>query len=264
MSRLYSKGNTPENIRLFNFREMEAPEKQKKEEKKFSADDYGEKKAEFVSGGFDFDYEGGFRRDEILNRSFDEATKIVKEARDEANEIRKLAQTEGHKEGYEKGYSDGLEKTRPVTESFKTAIEEITRVRSEYYAQAEKEMIDLVINIANIVIGLEVDKDPSLARNVVLKAIDELRAKEEMTIRINPEDIAEAQKVIPALSNEVEDIEKVSFKADPLIARGGCLVETNIGMIDARLEIQLESLRKQLLKTLDESQAQKIAGQQDD
>ncbi|VAX17643.1 hypothetical protein MNBD_NITROSPINAE04-1773 [hydrothermal vent metagenome] len=254
----------PENMRLFNFSEIETSEKQSKEEKKFSADDYGSKNAEFIPGGFDFDYEDGFRRDEILSRSFDEATKIVEEAHDEAKKIRTLAETEGHKEGYEKGYSDGLEKARPVTESFTTAIEEITRVRSEYYAQAEKEMIDLVISIANIVIGLEVDKDPSLARNVVLKAIDELRAKEEMTIRINPEDIAEAQKVIPELSDKVEDIEKVSFKADPLIARGGCLVETNIGMIDARLEIQLESLRKRLRQTLDESQAQKIAKREDD
>lgn len=80
MSRVYRKDNTPENIRPFNFREMEAPEKQKKEEKKFSADDYGKKNAEFIPGGFDFDYEDGFRKDEILNRSFDEANKIVEES----------------------------------------------------------------------------------------------------------------------------------------------------------------------------------------
>jgi len=264
LSRVYRKDDAPENIRLFDFSEINVTEKQKVEKKKFTADDYGKKEAEFVPGGFDFDYEDGFRKDEILNRSFDEANKIVEEARDKAGKILEQAKAEGHEEGFEKGYSDGLEKTSAVIESFKTAIKEITQVRSQYYAQAEKEMIDLVINIANIVIGLEIDKDPSLTRNVVLKAIDELRAKEEMTIRINPEDAAEAQKVVPELSNEVEDIEKVSFKTDPLVTRGGCMVETNIGMIDARLEIQLESLRKRLHLALDESQAQEMTEQDDD
>lgn len=259
MSKLYRKEDMPENIRLFDFKEVEVPGKQKKKE--FKADTYGEKNVEFIPGGFDFDFEGGLRRDEIMNRSFDEANRIVEEARDQAVEIREQAKTEGRKEGYEKGYEDGLEEAKPVAESLKAAIDEITQVRSKYYAQAEKEMIDLVISIANIVIGLEVDRDPSLVQNVVKKAVGELRAKEQMTIKINPEDAAEAEKVIPALSKEVEDIEKVSFKTDPLITRGGCQVETNIGMIDARLEIQLESLRKRLHQALDESEAKKDKGE---
>lgn len=255
MSKLYDKKNMPENIRPFDFLEMEIPEKQRKKE--FTADSYGKSKAEFIPGGFEFDFEGGLRRDEIMSRSFDEANEIVQKARDTAIQIKEEAKSEGHKQGYEEGYQEGLEKARPVAQSLKAVVDDVTKVRSEFYAQAEKEMIDLVISIANIVIGLEVDRDPSLVKNVVLKAIDELRAKEEMTIKINPEDAAEAKKVLPTLSDEVEDIEKVSFKADPQIARGGCQVETNIGMIDARLEVQLESLRARLHRALDENETRK-------
>ncbi len=259
MSKIYRGDQQPENIRSFDFNELFFQDEQNKPEKEkgFVPDDYGESKSEFIPGGFNFDYEGGLRRDEIMNRSFDEANRITEEAREKAAGIRRQAKDEGFKEGREEGHKEGLEQAKPVIESFKSLTEELSQVRSEYYTQAEKEMIDLVINIAHVVIGLEVDRDPSLVQNVVLKAVEQLRAREKMTVRINPEDAAEAEKVVPALIEMVGDLEKVSFKSDPSITRGGCLIETNIGMIDARLENQLESLRQSMLRALDESEAKK-------
>lgn len=263
MSRIYHDSKKSQFIRDFKFADVErgtggdAP----KGPKTFTADSYGSGAAEFIPGGFDFEYKGGLRREEIINRSIDEANQIIEQANSEAQRIREKARAEGFSEGLEKGHNEGIESAKPLMESFKSLVEEIATVRADYYGQAEKEMIDLVISVANSVIGLEIERDPSLVRNVIKKAVERLRVREKMTIKINPDDLTEAEKAMPSLSKIVEDLEKVELKTDPLITRGGCLVETNIGMIDARIESQLEELKDSFMRALEESEAKAKLGQ---
>ncbi|MBI5815798.1 MAG: hypothetical protein HZB29_09340 [Nitrospinae bacterium] len=216
--------------------------------------------SEFIPGGFDFDYQGGLRRDEILRRSMDEAEEIIRNANSNADGIRSAAREDGYQKGHADGYTAGLTEAKPVMDSFVNLVRELTEARGKFYAGAEEEMIHLTINIARTVIGAEITKDPSLVQKVILKAVQRLQSREEMIIRVNPKDLAEAEKSLPELRREVEDIEKVSFKGDALITRGGCMVETNIGSIDARLETQLEAVRESFLGALEESRMKEQMG----
>ncbi|MBI4665473.1 MAG: hypothetical protein HY751_03585 [Nitrospinae bacterium] len=208
---------------------------------------------EFIPGGFDFDYKGGLRRDEILRRSMDEAEEIVSAARAQAGVIRDQARNEGYTQGHKDGYTAGLKAADPVMTTFQSLVKELMTARDVFYGQAEEEMAHLVINVAAAALGNEIEKNPALIRNVIRSAVRKLQAREDMIIHINPQDMAEAEKFRPELGKEVEDIDKVTFKGDPLITRGGCMLETNIGSIDARVETQLESMRESLLRAIEES-----------
>lgn len=261
MSRIYYKDGAAHLIREFTFEDVEAgspAQKRKKAATQFVADTWGKGGArDFVPGGFDFDYEGGLRRDEILRRSTDEAERIVSQAKAEAADIREKARAEGYEAGRVAGHQAGLDEAKPVIDSFKALAAELTRARAEYYQNAEREMVDLVVSVAHTVIGLEAERAPELVRNVILKAVGQLRSRETLIIRVNPADLAEAQKARPELTREVEDIERVSFRGDPSVARGGCMVETNIGMIDARIETQLEAIRESFYAAQQEERARK-------
>lgn len=255
MSKIYKKGVGE--IREYTLRDIVQFETEVERRKKAEfTPDREKSQAEFIPGGFDFDYEGGLRRDEILKRTTDEVEEMKRVAREEAVGIRQTAEKQGYDEGFAKGEKEGLEKAAPVMEAFKDLVNELTEVRKKFYENAEGEMINLVIGVARTVIGEDMERNPALVRNVIRAAVQKLKSHEEISIKVNPEDLAEAERYRPELAKSVEDIEKVTFRADPLITRGGCVVESNIGSIDARLETQLEAIRESFLRALDEEKAE--------
>ncbi len=210
----------------------------------FVPEHMGSQRQEFVPGGFDFDFKGGLRNHEILNRAAIEAERIVKEATQNANSITQSSKEAGFEEGHNTGRTAAQNELAPAVAAFTKALEEITSIRTKFYEQSEKEMIDLVIAVARTVIGIELEAKPELVQPVIKRAISHLQSREKMNVRVNPEDLAEAEKTRENLAREVEDINNVTFQTDGFITRGGCVVETNIGSIDARLETQLESVRE--------------------
>lgn len=256
MSRVYSAKESAGATREFKFADLAAPEipETGKSGSTFVPDrEAPGERAEFIAGGFDFDYKGGMRRDEILRRTLDEAEEIRAKAVAEAGAIRESSRQQGYKEGYATGYADGLKRATPVIDSFASLVRELTEAREKFYSNSESEMVELVINVAHVALGDQIEKNPSLIRHVIKNAVRKLQAREEMTIRVNPLDIEEAEKVRAEIIKEVEDIEKVSFKGDPLVSRGGCMLDTNMGSIDARVETQLEAMRESLLTAVEES-----------
>ena len=256
MSRVYSYNEAKGATREFKFTDLAAPETAAPAKRGASfVPDKGAtgEKVEFIAGGFDFDYKGGMRRDEIIRRTIDEAEEIRASAIAEAGAIREKARSQGHGEGHAAGYAEGLKRAAPVIDSFTSLVKSLTTAREEYYSNSENEMVELVINVAEMALGEQMDKNPGLIRHVIKSAVRKLQAREEITIRVNPMDLSEAEKVRPEISKEVEDIEKVSFKGDPLVTRGGCVLETNMGSIDARVETQLEAMRESLLAAVEDS-----------
>jgi flagellar assembly protein FliH len=256
LSRLYSAKEAEGTTREFKFSDFAAPDitAPGKSGPAFVPDRVATpERAEFIAGGFDFDYKGGMRREEILRRTIDEAEEIRATAIAEAVSIREKARSQGHAEGHAAGYAEGLNKAAPVIDSFTSLVRALTSARDEFYSNSENEMVELVINVAEMALGDQIEKNPGLIRHVIKSAVLKLQSREQMTIRVNPKDIAEAEKVRQDISKEVEDIEKVSFKGDPLVSRGGCVLETNMGSIDARVETQLEAMRESLLAAVEES-----------
>lgn len=259
MSRLYKKAYEEEaTVRPFDMPTFDRPlPPRPQKEERFIPDHRPSEAADFTLGGFDFDLTGGLRREEILTKSADEAARIVDAARIEAAGIADTARKEGYEQGRQEGYAAGQETVRPLIDTMNGLIAELTEVRSNFYRNAEAEMIDLVVAVTKTVFGVMVEVEPALVRHVIVEAVDKLQAKEELNIKVSPDDLEEAERVRPQLSEMVENIDRVTFTADPILARGGCLVETTIGAIDARIETQLEAVRDAFMTTMLEEQAKK-------
>jgi flagellar assembly protein FliH len=256
LSRIYSAKESAGATREFKFADLAMPETPMtgKERASFVPDRGAPgERAEFIAGGFDFDYKGGLRRDEILRRTLDEAEEIRANAVAEADAIRERSRSQGHSEGHSAGYAEGLNKAAPMIDSFTSLVRKLSVARDEFYSNSENEMVELVMNVAEMALGNQIEKNPGLIRHVIKSAVLRLQAREEMIIRVNPMDLAEAEKARPDITKEVEDIEKVSFKGDPLVSRGGCILDTNMGSIDARVETQLGAMRESLLAAVEES-----------
>lgn len=117
---------------------------------------------------------------------------------------------------------------RGVIESLRQAVPQVTR-------DAESALIGLALEAARkLVAGMPVDAD--MVGAVVREAVSQVEDTAEITVSLHPDDLAILQR--PA------DDRAIQFRAAPEISRGGCLVHTRFGVVDARRETKIELMRK--------------------
>ena len=174
----------------------------------------------------------------------DEARKIVVEAEEQAELIRKnmdQREKEAVAAGFKKGYQEGLAQ---LTSSIVAASE----LRDSALDGAEDDLLRLAIKIAEKIIGRELDRDENVLVDIVSTALRHLRQRHGLRLHVNPRDLKILQNFQNRLSaangNYVMDI-----VPDKNVQRGGCLIDSSVGRIDAQLSSQLKILERELLKT---------------
>lgn len=191
--------------------------------------------------------DGGVLNRKVLDAK-GKARSIIEDARLEAERIREeardlLAQVNAELEkARKKGFDTGRQEGYSVITEKVTAFE---RVKEDFYKNAEENIIKLVMMIAEKVIGRIVHENSEAIKSIVKQAIEKSLG-ERILIRLSSEDY----KAVTGSESEFRDMldrtKRIQFKEDEGIVRGGCVVETEVGTIDARLETQLKAIRKAL------------------
>jgi len=190
---------------------------------------------------------GGVVHKRVLDAR-EKAAKIVSEAEKEAAGIKSEAKKtladarkqrdEELKRGFAEGESKGLAQ---VTEKL-VAME---RLREKFYEEAEPELVKLSMAAAEKVIGKLAGESADLIRNVVIQALEKTLG-DRIVVRLNPEDYNGIMAGGHDFKEHLDRTKRLTLRSDDAITRGGCIVESEIGTIDAQLEIQLEAIRKAL------------------
>ena len=103
-------------------------------------------------------------------------------------------------------------------------------------AAAEKELGTLALAAAKRILGEELSIAPDRIGAVVEGVLTRARRARSIKVRVHPDDVAALRKLHASLSIE----------PDPSLTRGGCVVETDLGELDARLEVQIAALARAL------------------
>lgn len=171
---------------------------------------------------------------------------------DEVEAIRRAAYEEGLLEGREAGKADGFKSGFKSGEAeIKAAITrlgQITRVLLEPIPQQDDELeqavLQMVERVCKRVVHRELILDSSQVLTIVREALDCLHpGAQRIRIHLNPVD---AELVLQGLrdAGEMEDGWRILPHAT--ISPGGCIVETDTSMIDARAEKRLASVLQQV------------------
>ncbi|HHT9126580.1 MAG TPA: FliH/SctL family protein [Candidatus Brocadiia bacterium] len=150
-------------------------------------------------------------------------------------------------EMYRKGISDGCkqveDKLSTVFRAFQDAARQLQCERHNIWQKSETEIIKLVLAIAQKVVGCEIANNNYLIEKVVAEAILQAERQKIVSIRLNPADVT-GLKEAKIMANSDSTFEIV---ADQKISPGGCIVETDFGCIDARLETRMNEIINQML-----------------
>jgi type III secretion protein L len=163
--------------------------------------------------------EANDKSQEILNEALEKRTKIFEEA--------KTYYENEAKGGYDDGYATGK------TEMAKQLIE-ITTKNTNNLQQLENSVVGLVLKALQRVIG-EVDRK-TLIVNIVRQALKSIKNQQEAILKVVPQD---SQAVRDKLEEIMSDgvIDYLEITADSSLQPGTCILETDIGVIDASLDV---------------------------
>jgi len=155
-------------------------------------------------------------------------------------------------ESYEKGFAEGKRQAERglanVFKALRDAVEELTDLKEHIYRASEEDILELAVMIARKVIHQEIATDRLILAKVVSAAVSNASDRDELVIRLNPEDhrLVSAHKHL--YLNGCNDERLVELRADDVIAPGGCIVDTVMGEIDARTDSQVDEIFRRLLE----------------
>jgi len=158
----------------------------------------------------------------------------------------KIAEKEAYGRGFSKGQTEGIERGKKLSlavESVAKLIRELKILKEELLKSSEKKIIDLVFLIAGKVIHKEVSTDRAVALSVLSDAMRNMQERDGISICLNPEDHRYITEVKPDF---LDSFGNILIEKDEKIGQGGAVIKTHSGILDARLDQQLDKIRESL------------------
>lgn len=163
-----------------------------------------------------------------------------------AEATRAEARDQGHREGLEAAARE----LAPAAEALAGALEELVRERERCAEVLERQAVDLALQLAEKVICGALDVEPERVVDVVRGALRRLLERERVTVLVNPEDLELVRAASGSLSGALGGIERLEIQEERRVPRGGAVLRTAAGEIDARVAEQLERAREVMASEL--------------
>jgi flagellar assembly protein FliH len=180
----------------------------------------------------------------LLRQAQEEAERCLQAAHEQATAITAEAYSAGFQQGDEAAREAMREPFALALASFQHAAEAILHLRAQVLRLAEEDVITLAFHFARKVIQQEALNNRQVLSTTLRRALDCLIDRDNIVVRVSPADLQQAQELQADLLNISSGIKALTIQADAAIGRGGCVVESTFGEIDARLEAQIEEIEQ--------------------
>lgn len=171
----------------------------------------------------------------------------------EVDAIREKARDEGWDAGFGKGLEEARVGTRATLDRLDGVVGEAKRLRREALVSAEEGGIQVVMAALRVLLRRSGEEDRDLVARLLSEAARTVSATEKITIRVAPIDLSSAEAFRPTLLTMIEGLRECRVVADPTVSAGGCLIDTEFGRVDARLETRLAEIERTLRRARMES-----------
>lgn len=154
------------------------------------------------------------------------------------------------REAFENGLTDGKNLAERglvnVFRSLRTAAEGVQSLREKILRESEDELVKLIMLVSRKVILREISQDRTILSNVVQAAISAVSERDEITIRLNPDDYVLVTTGQGEVLRKELITDRMQLKSDPTVMQGFCMVDSELGTIDAGIDSQLEEIFRSL------------------
>ena len=170
--------------------------------------------------------------------------KTVKAYEEKERAVFEEARKKGYSEGFIEGKRDALKSMEEGVGNIFRASESIERFKNELYEDVKQDVINLSLKIAKTIVKAETAADSGLISGIIADAVNKSSDAVNFTICLNPGDYGILNKNPEAIKEFIARDTDISFIPDVNLSAGEIIIKTDFGEIDARIETQLERIKK--------------------
>jgi flagellar biosynthesis/type III secretory pathway protein FliH len=186
--------------------------------------------------------------EEILAAAQEQAEHVLLHAQQEAERLRQDAHVQGLANGREEGRAQAKQDMLPALVSFAQMGQSLIVLEEQLVERFTPHLVRFALDLAEKVIGKAVAEDPGIIASVLERARAELPQARTVRIWLHPLDqqvLTECRPDLIWVGEKGGRTVEVCSAED--IERGGCRVETEMGVVDATIPVQMQELRRQML-----------------
>ncbi len=178
----------------------------------------------------------------IIAQANAEAEQILVNAKKDADAMWEKAYAEAKRDGYEAGIKDGRAEIERMRNDF---LKEKKQQQSEYVEMLESmesDLVGIMLEVFERVTKvLSADKKDIMV-HLIDNALNHIESSKEFVIRVSKDDYQFVTKHKEFLQEAVPQNGSLEIVKDATLERNQCLIETDGGIFDCSLDVQLENL----------------------
>ncbi len=189
---------------------------------------------------------------DLIEQANVEVERLLNEARQQADEIRQQAQDEGYRAGYNDGMRNADNEIASLKEQAMRELEEKDAQQTLFYQQKVEEiepaLVDKITNIYEHIFRVRLQDEKDIVFHLLANALRDLDGGHEYLVHVSSEDISFVSTRKEQLM-EACGIVNAGFEIieDTTLNKNQCLIETDNGIFDCSLGVELEELKKELI-----------------
>lgn len=169
-----------------------------------------------------------------------EASDVLEHIKQDAHKYRQQVATECEvikEQAFREGYEDGFKEWTEHLVNFEKQVQSMQK-------EIEKLVIPIALKAAKKIVGREVELSEDVIVDIVAANLKAVAQHKRITIYVNKKELDVLEKNKPRLRELFEHLESLSIRPRDDVAAGGCVIETEIGIINAQMEHRWLALEK--------------------
>jgi flagellar assembly protein FliH len=176
------------------------------------------------------------------------ASTLVADATTKAKEIENTAYDEGFEMGKKEGFTKGEHESARLVGRLHLILSRAIDARGNIIDETETQLVQLVLQIAKKVIKVLSENQKNIVVNNAIQALRKLKSKADVIIRVNLEDLKLTTENTKNIIEMIENVNNITVMEDTTVDKGGCIIETDFGQIDARIASQLREIEEKIIE----------------
>ena len=180
--------------------------------------------------------------DDIIERANSEAERIIRNAKKEADTMWEKAYAEAKRDGYDAGVKEGRIEADHMRNEL---LKEKKQQQSEYVElleNMEKDLVGIMLEVFEKVTKVLSADKKDIMLHLIDNALNHIESSKEFVIRVSKDDYQFVTKHKEFIQEAIPQNGSLEIVKDATLERNQCLIETDGGIFDCSLDVQLENL----------------------
>ena len=184
--------------------------------------------------------------DEMIANAREEADAIIAEAQEQAEALKSHYEEEGKKTGYQEGLADAMNEFNAKKDELEAERQQLQAEFDEKERAMESELVDVITEVMERFFLVQFGNKKDLLLHLIDNALINIENSHEFLIKVNDENFDFLNQYKSQLQEKVGNDLQLDIIRDPVLDVHQCLIETDGGVFDCSLDVELDNLVKDL------------------